>query len=198
MIASKQLRITLLILVVAIVAFVFLDFHFAKSATNTSHNRSRANSFVPENYQPAKSMLFIASAKNDPLSRSLAAAVFHQAKSSNYFSPILLNTLPTNDQYPALLVAVKEESFFWTPFYALSSLKTEFAFSNFSALSDIASEQTLVLPANGAGPDIHSSGDAMQQDRSFGIISLPGYRNLVIQMAAKTLLADLELEVQLK
>lgn len=198
MIPSRQLRITLLILIVVIVAFVFLDFHIAKSATNTSHNRSRANSSDSENYQPAKSMLFIASAKNDPLSRSLAAAVFQQAKSSNYFSPILLNAIPTNDQYPALLVAVNEKSFFWTPFYALSSLKTEFAFSNFSALSDISSEQALVLPADGEWPAIHSSGDAIQQDRSFGLFSLPGYRNLVIQMAARTLLADLELEVQLK
>jgi len=198
MIPSKQLRISLVILVVVIVSFVFLDFHIAKSATNTSHNRSRANSSVPENYQPAKSILFIASAENDSLSRSLASAVFLQAASSNYFSPILLNTLPTDDQYPALLVAVKEDSFFWTPFYALSSLKTEFAFSNFSALSDIASEQTLVLPTDGGGPAIHSSGDALQQDRSFGLFSLPGYRNMVIQMAAKTLLADLELDMTLK
>lgn len=195
---SKRLRIALLLLVAAVVAFVFLDFHIAKSATNTSHNRSRASSSVPENYQPAGSMLYIAPAKNDPLSRSLAEAVFHQAASSSYFSPVLLNTLPKGDQYPVVLVAVKEETFFWTPFYALSSVKTEFAFSNFSALPDIASEQTLILPANGEQPAIHSKGDAMQQDRSFGLISLPGYRNLVIEMAAKTLLADLEMEVQLK
>lgn len=195
---SKRLRIGLFILIIAIVAFVFLDFHIAKSATNTSHNRTRASSSVPENYQPAGSLLYIAPAKNDPLSRSLAEAVYHQAASSNYFSPVLLENPPKGEQYPALLVAVKEETFFWTPFFAQSSLKTEFAFSNFTAVSDLASEQTLILPAEGAQPAIHSSGDAMQQDRSYGLISLPGYRSLVIDMAAKTLLADLELEVQLK
>lgn len=195
---SRRLRIALLALIVFIVAFIFLDFHIAKSVTNTSHNRSRANSAAPENYQPAGSTLFIAAAQKDAMSRALAEEVYRQATSSNYFSPILLDDLPKENQYPVVLVAVKEETFFWTPFYALSSIKTEFAFSNFAVLSGIASEQTLILPAKGEEPAIHSNGDAMQRDRSYGFISLPGYRSLVMELAAKTLLADLEMEIQLK
>lgn len=195
---SRRLRIALLALIVFIVAFIFLDFHIAKSVTNTSHNRSRANSAAPENYQPAGSTLFIAAAQKDAMSRALADEVYRQATSSNYFSPILLEDLPTGNQYPVVLVAVKNETFFWTPFYAQSTLETAFAYSNFSAISDLTSNQPVMIPAGGETPAILSDGSAEQVDRSYGIISLPGYRSLVMETAAKTLLANLELEVQLK
>ncbi|TLN23360.1 hypothetical protein FDZ74_04005 [bacterium] len=195
---SKRLRTVLLVLALAIIAFVFLDFHLAKSATANNTSTSRVNSQVPEGYQAGGTTLYIVPAQNDPLTRTLAQTVFQRAKSSAYLSPILLDAIPQGDQYPIVLVAVTDSQFFWTPFYARSTLKTEFAFSNFEVLTAIEIPKGTTLPSDGTQPAIAGDGQGEQTDQSFGLISLPGYRSLVCDLAAKSIVGDLEKMVQVK
>ncbi len=195
---SKRLWTILLIVILAIIAFVFLDFHLAKSSTATNSSTSRVNSQVPDGYQPGGTTLYIVPAQNDPLTRSLAQAVFEHAKSSPYLSPILLDAIPQGDQYPVVLVAVTNSQFFWTPFYARSTLKTNFAFSNFEVLTAIKIPMGTTLPSDGTQPAIAGDGKGEQTDQSFGLISLPGYRSLVCDLAAKSIVGDLEKMVQVK
>lgn len=195
---SKRLSIALILIAAGIAAFIFLDFHLAKSSMNTSFTRTFANSSIPEGYQPGNTLLYIAPADNQPLSRALAKDLFQLAGNSGYFSPVLLNRAPEGNQFPAVVVQVVGEKFFWTPFYSQSILKIQMAYSNFRAVDAIETQATVILPAQGASPAIEGSGQAEQADKSFGLISLPGYRSLIIHSAAKSVLENLEDMVKIK
>ena len=189
---SRQLRIALVILAAAVAVFVFADFHLAKSNTNTSFNRSSAHTSAPDGYQPGNTLLYIAAGDANVLSKALAQAVFDQAGTSGYFSPILLANAPQADQFPAVLVSASGEEFFWTPVYSRSNLKINLVFSNFRAVESIdSSPEVITLPAQNGSPAIEGSGQAEQVDQSYGLLSLPGYRNLITRSAAKSVVENL-------
>lgn len=195
---SNRLKILFLLLLAAVLAFVFLDFHLAKSSTNSSHNWTRASSQAPQGYQTGVTQLYIAPGQNDPLSRSLAEALFQQAEESDYFLPVLLDSMPQEGQYPVVLVAVSSDTFFWTPFYAKSTLNAEFAYSNFRALATLDDYHNSTLPAASEQLPIEGGGNEEQVDQSFGLFSIAGYRHLACNLAAQSILADLEQMVQVK
>lgn len=194
----KRSRILILLLLAAVLAFVFLDFHLAKSITNSSHNWTRASSQAPQGYQTGYTQIYIAPAQNDPLSRTLAEALYRQAEESEYFLPVLLDSIPEDGQFPIVLVSVSSNSFFWTPFYAKSTLKAEFAFSNFRSLTSIDSYRNSTLPLASEQLPIEGGGSEEQVDQSFGLFSIAGYRRLACNLAAGSILADLEQMVQFK
>ncbi|GAP15354.1 hypothetical protein LARV_03140 [Longilinea arvoryzae] len=195
---SKRLKIIFLLLAAAVLAFVFMDFHLAKSVTNTDTNSSRANTQIPADYQPWGTALYIVPAQNDPLTRTMAEAIYQKAKDSEYFSPILMESMPQNGPYPILLVGVTGNRYFWTPFFAKSSLTIQYAFSNFETLTSLDGPKTVMLRNDGEQPAIHADGEVVQRDQSFGLISLAGYRGLVCDLAARTIIKDLELTIQAK
>ncbi len=194
----KRLRITILLLAAAVLVFVFMDFHLAKSVTNTDTNSTRANTQIPADYQPWETPLYIVPAQNDPLTRTLAEAVYQKAKESEYFSPVLMESMPQDGPYPILLVGVTGDRYFWTPFFAKSSLTIQYAFSNFETLTSLDGERSVTLRNDGELPAIHGDGEIVQRDQSFGVISLPGYRSLVCDLAARTMIKDLESTIQAK
>lgn len=193
---AKRLRNIFLILVVAILAFVFMDFHLAKSVTHNNHNWASAHTGVEEGFRPQKTTLYIARAQDDPLTQSLAYAVYQHASKSDYFSPILLDHVPESHQYPIILVSVTGNQFFWTPFYARSTLNTQFVYSNGQSVATLEMPEKFAEQESGAQPSINGKGDAEQVDQSFGLLSLPGYRRLTCEMAAKSIVSDLEIIVQ--
>ncbi len=195
---SKRLKIAFLILVAAILAFVFMNFHLAKSLTNTDTNSSRANTQIPADYQPWGTTLYIVPVQNDPLTRTMAEAIYQKARDSQYFSPILMESLPQDGPYPILLVGVTGNRYFWTPFFAKSTLTIQYAFSNFETLTSLDGPKEVTLRNDGKQPAIHGDGEVVQRDQSFGLISLSGYRTLVCDLAAGRIIQDLELTIQAK
>lgn len=195
---SKRLKITFLLLAAAVLAFVFMDFHLAKSMTNTDSNSSRANTQIPADYQPWGTALYIVPAQNDPLTRTMAEAIYQKAQDSEFFSPILMESMPQDGSYPILLVGVTGNRYFWTPFFAKSSLTIRYAFSNFETLTSLDGEKSVTLRNDGELPAIHGDGEVVQRDQSYGLISLSGYRSLVCDLAARTIIKDLELTIQAK
>ena len=189
---SKRLRHALVIFAAAVAAFMFADFHLAKSNTNISFTRTSAQTAAPDGYQPGNTLLYIAAGDSNVLSHALAQAVFDQAGKSGYFSPVLLANTPQADQFPAVLVSASGEKFLWTPVYSQSTLKIKLVFSNFRAVDSIDSgPETIIFPAQNDSPAIEGSGQAEQVDQSFGLISLPGYRSLIIRSAAKSVVENL-------
>ncbi|NMB68225.1 MAG: hypothetical protein GYA20_05635 [Chloroflexi bacterium] len=189
---SKRWRLALVILAAAVAAFVFADFHLAKSNTNTSSNRTSAHTAVPDDYQPGNMLLYIAAGDDNTLSQALAQAVFDHAGTSGYFSPVLLANTPQADQFPSVLVSASGEKFLWTPVYSQSTLKIKLVFSNFRAVDSIDSgPETIIFPAQNDSPAIEGSSQAEQVDQSFGLISLPGYRRLITRSAAKSVVENL-------
>jgi hypothetical protein len=180
-----------------VLAFVFLDFHLAKSITTSNDNWSRASSQAPAGYQAGYTVLYIATEQDDSFSRALAEAIFQQAGDSNYFSPVLLDSAPTSEQFPLVMVKASADHFFWTPFFAKSTLNIQFAYSNFEVMPNIESSRTVILSNATVQPPIEGLGTTEQVDRSFGLLSISGYRHLVCNLAAKSVLADLEKMVQL-
>jgi len=76
--------------------------------------------------------------------------------------------------------------------YSQSNLKIKLVFSNFRAVESIdSSPEVITLPAQNGSPAIEGSGQAEQVDQSYGLLSLPGYRNLITRSAAKSVVENL-------
>lgn len=190
--SPKLIFLIIAITTIIAILFITMDFHLAKPVTNTSVNSIRVNSHVPKYYQPLNSTIYIAQINNDLLTRTLAEAVFLKAKASPYFSPILLASDPKEQQFPLLLVTVENNQVSWTPFYAKSNIKTKFAFSNYESLTGIPTPVELTLTDTGDQPLIQGSGNFEQTNQSFGLLSIPGYRRLICDLAAQSIIDELE------
>ena len=184
------------LLILSTMAFVFMDFHWVKSNTESHINSTRTNAEPTTDYQPWNT-LYIAPADDNPTSVALAKAVYHKARGSSFFSPKLLETTPKDDHYPVILVAASLDEFFWTPFHGRSTLNVAYIYSNFHASVGIDDAGEISLTDTDILPNIFGKGELEQIDRSTGLLSRMGYHQLIHNMAAKSIVEGLEKMVDL-
>jgi hypothetical protein len=127
---------------------------------------------------------------DDPLAHALRAELMRLANSDK--TPGQFTFASTQDeaaQSPLLVVTLKQQSGYWTPIYARTDLQVEAAYASNGDVSFRESEPT----------QFHSSGDqAVRQyeghyqltNASWGVMSLPGYRDYLAYQVAVTLLTS--------
>ncbi len=131
-----------------------------------------------------------------PLVQTIRAEIMRLVENEKNLVQVNL-AFPTDEagQFPLLVVTLNQQSGFWTPVYARTTLQVEAVYASNGDLSFRESEPT----------QFHSAGDQPVRqyeahyqltDRSWGVMSLPGYRDYLAHQIAVDLLTSMQ--VQLK
>jgi hypothetical protein len=128
----------------------------------------------------------------DTLARALRAEITRRAKSEKTLGQVNF-TFVTDEaaQSPLLVVRLKQHSGFWTPVYARTTLQVEAAYASNGDVSFRENEPTQFHSA-GDQPVRQYEGHYQLTDSSWGIMSLPGYRDYLAHQVAADLLTSLQ------
>jgi len=81
-----------------------------------------------------------------------------------------------------LRIEIVSEQIVWTPVYSRAEVETRVTFSSDGDVS--WRDQRPVMMTSEDGPIVKADGQAAVDDTSWGLVSLPGYRNLVARALA--------------
>jgi len=129
---------------------------------------------------------------DDPLIRAIRVEITRLAKSEKTLGQVNL-ALATDEaaQSPLLVVTLKQQSGFWTPVYSRTTLQIEAAYASNGDVSFRENEPTQFHSA-GDQPVRQYEGHYHLTDSSWGVMSLPGYRDYLAHQVAVTLLTSMQ------
>jgi hypothetical protein len=178
---------------VIILAALFLFRNFHLSFSNTFVNRNSVTTSMG-NDQPEAILLrgniMVIVEGEGGMVNALQKAVRTQISASGISNPVITEAVEPGNTNPVLLIKIASRKVFWTPFFGSSSVNI---MAGYVSNGDISLIQELPLKATNAdGTNILMSGDYKLTDRSFGFISLPGYRQSLAKALAGSIMEDLK------
>lgn len=179
------------VLIVALLAFNFLNFHAARSSTNSdfSLGTGHTGETLPQNMANGFRLSYqvTGSARlNEPLQQALQAEL---AALPNVIAAELIPAGESTAQAnPLIRVEVSQTDYLWTPFYARSTVTAVVFFASDGEISWLPGE-TLVFETS---PAIKAEGEFRLADSSWGLIAKPAYAHHLSQELAKSIAAGLQ------
>ena len=174
----------LLILLIAGVVFLALDFHLAQSRANSGYNLSTGRSGggeLPLAMRESPS-LDVAVLGDGPLAGALRQALERQlARNPQLASVAVLEDAPETVDGPYLLVETQTAEVFWTPVYARADLQVAI---DFDSAGDLTSRGTPYIFRGKNAPQVKSGGEITVEDTAIGLISRPGYYTMLAEQVA--------------
>ena len=174
----------LLILLIVGIAFLALDFHLAQSRANSGYNLSTGRSGGGELPLAMRESPSLAVAINGEgrLASDLRHALERQlARNPQLAFVAVLQDAPEIVDGPYLLVEPQMVDVFWTPVYARADLRVAI---DFDSAGDLTSRGIPYVFSSENAPQVRSSGDIMVENVAFGLISRPGYYNMLAELVA--------------
>lgn len=185
-------RLLLVFLALLLLAWLLLltDIHlmFSTTRANNTSSKGRFGEFDPNQH----TRLYVWIEEKDRLSTSLRDDLMAGLRATGRFDPVLLPTpKPTAQDFPILRVWIERPGYSWTPVYAQADMQVRWAFS--SANIDVSFDDTRPFTLNNLqGPALLARGKVNLRDRTYGLVSLPGYWNYLAAQAAKAVQTELE------
>lgn len=188
---NKRLWILLGSMVVLITAFLFLNFHAALSNTRAEKNVTTASigNQLPEAIQ-RKDKISIAVVGKNPLVRALRKAMPAEMQNAGIGDIEMVQSLEPAYQNPALVIKVEKPSLFWTPFFASCQFSVEAGYAS-SGHTTFMGETPITIDSKN-GPALNMYAEYKVTDRSWGLISRPGYHQILADYLAQHIVAALK------
>ncbi len=185
-----RLLLAFLALVLLAGLFLLADIHLMFSATRASNTAANSRMGALDSNQTMR--LYIWMEEKDRLSTELRDDLMAGLRASGRFDPVLLPTpKPTAKDFPILRVWIERPGYSWTPVYAQADMQVRWAFS--SSNIDVSFDDTQPFTLNNlAGPALLARGKINLRDRTYGLISLPGYWSYLASQAAKAVQSEFE------
>jgi hypothetical protein len=184
----RRAAIALLILVLAAVALLLVNFRLA--ASNTAANTTFASGKNNIGETPASMPVYLWIEEKDSLSTGLRDQLLHALRASGRFDPRLLPTpKPTAADVPLLRVWVERPGLSWTPFYAQADMLVRFGFSTYT--TDISFEEDPPIRTPSSPWALYGEGNLNLKDQSYGLISLPAYWDYLSTHAADAIVKEI-------
>lgn len=176
------------VLVIAGLIMLTASFHFARSETSTSTSLSRASSY---HTGPKKRLdldrVCLHEQKRVGLGSALAWEICQRLAESGNLQVLLVNNDPESDDYPLLLVDIRDEHILWTPFYGRATFRVVVAYASYT--SDIKLEDTAPISFDGSEDEgdlpLRVRGDVKITNTAIGLLTRPGYRRMLAAPAAQ-------------
>lgn len=165
------------LLAILLLAVIFLTIDFKAAFSTTTDDKQVTTISFGKGYTGSPPLAIFVQAP-DNLAGPLRRALFNRVGTLAPFSTIAITETPASDPgSAALVVVVDRRTYIWTPVYATTNLSVRFAFASDGRVDwNQLGEIDTVMQAS---PDVRMSGDLEIRDRSFGLISLPGYRSYI-------------------
>jgi hypothetical protein len=165
-------------------AFLLLNFHMAVSnnQVESSISTTSIGDRLPDAMQN-REKITIAVAGEGPLVSALRRALILEMREAGMRNVELAQELEPAYKNPVLLVRVGSPSVIWTPFFATS----RFSFQAGYASNGDATFMKPIVYDNRNGPALNMSAEYEVNDRSWGILSRPGYYRILSESLAKSI-----------
>ncbi len=182
------------LIVVATIAVSFgvaagtLNFRLAKTETNNTHTHSQA--YVQKSgdlHVLSGQRVFLHVEDREGLGGVLAWEMRNALQREFGVTVTLLNNEPGPDDYPLVLVAVRDELGFWSPFYARKSVTILGKFASHTSHVMVDWSERLSIDEQQAQGELPFVAQMKFDSKvaSTGIISLPAFRNEQVRGAAE-------------
>ncbi|HSJ89163.1 MAG TPA: hypothetical protein VK909_18270 [Anaerolineales bacterium] len=189
----RRLWILLASIVSFFVAFWWLDFRLAASNTQSEKNVTTTSIGMAEQLPDAmqrRQTINLALAGEGPLVIALQKALAVEIKKAGIGDIELVEAFVSKYQGPVLVVKVGKPGSLWMPFFVTSRLTVQAGYS--SSGDNTLLGETPVTVDNSAGPVITMYGEYKVTDRSWGLISRPGYYHMLADDLAQQIVASLK------
>ncbi|NUM55206.1 MAG: hypothetical protein HUU46_16295 [Candidatus Hydrogenedentes bacterium] len=181
-------------IVVAIVALTFvivaatLDFQLARAATSSRTNFAEAS--VARGgalHVLSGDRIYLHAENREGLGGNLVWEMRRQLQDVCGVTVTLLNNKPGPEDFPLVMTAVRDDAAFWTPFYASGSAKVFAKFASNTSHITVDTGAAVFDEDNGGSKVIPLvvSLNATVENSTFGLVSLPAFRKLMLRDAAR-------------
>jgi hypothetical protein len=163
-------------------AFLLLNFHMAVSnnQVESSISTTSIGDRLPDAMQH-REKITIAVAGEGPLVDALRRELVLEMRQAGMENVKPAQELAPAYQNPVLLVTVGNPGAIWTPFFATSQFSIQ---AGYASNGDATFKEPLVYD-NENGPALNMSAEFKVTDRSWGILSRPGYDQILAESLAK-------------
>jgi hypothetical protein len=174
----------LVLLVVGILAFLYLDFRAVQSRSDAQHTVSTSTIAQPDQgiVRAHGLVVNIIGVEEDPLCAALRQTLIEQLRSKLASAQVSVaeSDLEAGDQ-PLLRVEVTERIVQWTPFWSTADLSVEIIYASDGKVDWRENTNSLLRTGE---PSVHTQGTAQISDQSWGLISRRGYQKHLGEQAA--------------
>lgn len=190
---KRRLWILLTSIVCLFVAFWWIDFRLAASNTESEKNITTTSigleDRLPEVMQ-RREKINLALAGEGPLVAALQKALAVEITKAGLGQIELVEAIVPKYQYPILVVNVGRPGLLWMPFFVTSRITVQAGYASSGDTTLLG--ETPVTVDNEAGPAIVMYGEYKVSDRSWGLISRPGYYHILADYLAQQIVATLK------
>jgi hypothetical protein len=190
---KRRLWILLAGTVYLFVAFWWLDFRLAASNTESEKNITTTSigleDRLPEVMQRREKINLVLLGEG-PLVAALQKALVAEINKAGIGDIELVEASVPTYQHPVLVVKVGRPGLLWMPFFVTSRSTVHAGYSSSGDTTLLG--ETPVTVDNEAGPAIAMYGEYKVSDRSWGLISRPGYYHILADYLAQQIVATLK------
>ena len=189
----RRLWILLASIVSCFVAFWWLDFRFAASNTQSEKNVTTTSIGMAEQLpdpMQRRQTINLALSGEGPLVTAMQKALAVEIKKAGIGDIELVEAIVPKYQGPVLVVKVGKPGSLWMPFFVTSRLTVQAGYSSSGDNTLLGGRPVTV--DNSAGPVITMYGEYKVTDRSWGLISRPGYYHMLADYLAQQIVASLK------
>ncbi|HSM56927.1 MAG TPA: hypothetical protein VK879_12320 [Candidatus Sulfomarinibacteraceae bacterium] len=187
-----------LLIVVAgiLVAFAliinFLNFHAARSTTETNHSLSvyRVGERLPDSMAPGFTLSFAVSGEEQLASALTDALQAELEQLPNVGAVTAVSTFEQNQAAPLLLVDLNTDRL-WTPFYGRATVQAQLFYA-YDGDAPWPLDEAVVFEVS---PALKADGQFTTVDTTWGLISKPAYTDHLAQALAQQIAAAMQDQV---
>jgi len=185
----------LVILVVCAFLLSMVEFQLARTERKENVGTSAAtsqNPNAPEIGDPDRIYLHLENRAG--LNSVLGWESRKQLESAGYTHVVLLNGAPGPDDFPLLMVGVRDQNTYWTPVSAGGTLRILAKYANFTSSVSLDSDASTTFDgsASQGRMPMRISIDSEISTSSRGLISLPKHRRILVSETASTIVETIQ------
>jgi hypothetical protein len=172
-------------------AFLCLNFRIAASNTQSGKNITTTGmgDGLPDAMQSREKINLVLVGEG-PLIAALPKALAVEMNNAGIGDIKLVQGTESRYQGPVLAVKVGRPGLLWTPFFAISRFTIQAGYSSIGEATFMG--ETPVIIDNRNGPALYMYGEYKVSDRSWGLISRPGYHQALADYLARQIVATLK------
>jgi hypothetical protein len=188
---NRRLWMSLAGIALLSVAFWFLNFRLAASNTQSQNNITTTGigDGLPDVIQHREN-INLALVGEGLLVTALQEALVTEVNNAGIGTVRLVEGNEPKYQNPVLIVRVESPDLFWTPFFATSQFTVQAGYSSSGDVTLVGKAPVTI--DNRYGPALAMYGEYQVSDRSWGLLSRPGYHQILAHYLARQIVATLK------
>ena len=144
-----------ILLAMCVLFLLTADFRVARSATQTNTSWSDSNSYNPNAKTETNTRrIFLHVEDRINLANAIALEVLTGLRATGTFDVVLLNNKPDVEDYPLLLIGLRDKRSLWTPFYGRANFRVLVDYASYT--SDISLDKKGPIHFDGNGKSCSS------------------------------------------